>query len=248
MKLIPGEGETLDILGNNRLFLIQPRDGYRFSIDSLLLWGFLSASPGGQWADLGSGCGIIAIALAKFNHVKSVVSVEIQEELAELARRNCRLNHVEETVTVVTGNVRDRELIKRVSSVDYVCANPPYYSPVSGRTNPNSQKALARHELRGTLEDFIACGKALLKRGGGFSLILPVERLTEIFGLLFRARLFPSRLRFVHSRTTLPAVLVLIEARKEKQAPLNVTLPFIIYETEGRYTAEAQALISLAGF
>ena len=248
MKLTPGESETLDVLGDNRLFLIQPRDGYRFSIDSLLLWGFLSPSPGDQWADLGGGCGIIAIALARINHVKHVVSVEVQEALADLARRNCRLNHVEKAVTVVTGNVRDRKLAKRILPVDHVCANPPYYTPVSGRVNPNNQKALARHELRGTLEDFISRGRTLLKRGGGFNLILPVERLTEAFGLLLQSHLFPCRLRFVHSRANLPAVLVLIEARKEKQIPLNVTLPFIIYETEDHYTPEAQALINLAGF
>ena len=246
MRLAPGEGETLDVLGDNCLRLIQPRNGYRFSIDSLLLWGFLSVSPGDQWADLGSGCGIIAIALAKLGRVKRVVSVELQEGLAGLARRNCRLNHVEETVTVITGNIRDRDLFKRVPPVDYVCANPPYYTSVSGRVNPDSQKALARHEMRGTLEDFISRGRTLLKRGGGFNLILPVERLTEAFERLLRAQLFPSRLRFVHSRAALPAVLVLIEARKEKQAPLNVVFPFIIYEAENRYTPEAQALISLA--
>ena len=248
MRLTPGEGETLDVLGNDRLSLIQPRDGYRFSIDSLLLWGFLTASPGEQWVDLGSGCGIIAIALARLNHVKHVVSMEIQEALADLARRNCRLNHVEKAVTVVTGNVRDRELAKKILPVDHVCANPPYYTPVSGRVNPNNQKALARHELRGTLENFISSGGRLLKRGGGFNVILPVERLAEAFGLFLQSHLFPCRLRFVHSRANLPAVLVLIEARKEKQTPLNVTLPFIIYETEDRYSPEAQALVNLAGF
>jgi len=246
MRLAPEEGETLDVLGDNRLLLIQPRDGYRFSIDSLLLWGFLLVSPEDQWADLGSGCGIIAIALAKLGHVKHVVSVELQEELADLARRNCRLNHVEKTVTIITGNIRDKKLSKRISPVNCVCANPPYYTSVSGRINPDSQKALARHEMKGTLEDFISCGRTLLKRGGGFNVILPVERLPEAFEQLLRARLFPSRLRFVHSRAALPAVLVLIEARKEKRTPLNVAFPFIIYEAEGRYTPEAQALISLA--
>jgi len=246
MKHGPNPGETIDILGNDQLFLIQPEKGYRFSIDSLLLWGFLTTDPKSYWIDLGTGCGIIAIVLAKISEVERVTALEVQPELVELARRNVSLNHVESHVTLLEADIRDHSFLSRLPKAEGVCTNPPYYPVYSGRINPNMQKAMARHEIGGTLSDFIKAGSLLLGRGGYYTTILPVARLQEALALFSNARLYTSRMRFVHSYKDEKATLVLIEALKEKQAALTVDPPITVYQSPGTYTPEVQALINLS--
>ncbi len=237
--------ETLDVLGANRLKFIQPKTGYRFSIDSLLLWGFLRPARDQRWVDLGTGCGILAIALAKINGVKEAVGVEIQPELVELARRNARLNFVENHVSFVTGDIRDVSLLKTFASADGVCVNPPYYAPGSGRLNPDAQKAVARHEIKGTINDFIRAGSLLLSRGSVFDIILPVQRLQDALKILQETKLYPSRMRPVHSYGNTPATLVLIEAVKGKKSIFSLEPPVVVYKSKKIYTQEIQELMNL---
>ena len=239
----PMAGETLDVLGDGLLRLIQPREGYRFSIDSLLLWGFLRPGVRSHWVDLGAGNGILAIALARFHRVARVTAVELQPALARLLRRNITLNKVADRVAPVEGDLRNKDLLKTIPPADGVCANPPYYRVHAGRLNPNSEKALARHELSGTLADFVQAGSRLLKRGGGFVTILPVSRAPEAFPLFERARLYMADLRFVHPAGEQPATHVLIRAVKEKQEALSVYPPLILYRAAHVYTPEVAALM-----
>lgn len=246
MKPTPQSGETLDILFHDQLSLIQPKKGYRFSIDSLLLWGFLKPLTKTHWIDLGTGCGILAIALAKISGVEHVTALEVQAELADLARRNVLLNRVESRVTILEGDIRSRSFIKGIPRAGGICANPPYYKIYSGRINPHHQKAMARHEIKGTLSDFIKAGSLLLKSGGSYATILPAERLPEALSLFSSANMYPFRMRRVHSYKNSPATLVLIEALKERQTAITVYPPLVIYQSPNIYTTELEALISFS--
>lgn len=237
------DGETLDVLGGNRLFLIQPKDGYRFSIDSLLLWGFLRPAPRSHWVDLGTGCGILAISLAKINRVKHVTAMEIQPSLANLTRRNVELNGVTSQVTLLESDLRNQNALSKIPPAEGVCANPPYYKFFSGRINPNQEKALSRHEISGTLNDFVKAGSRLLGKGGCYITILPVARLEEALTLFARFRLFPARMRFVHAYEDQPATHVLIDALKEKQGVPIVYPPVVLYQSPNIYTTEVENLM-----
>ncbi|RTZ89738.1 MAG: hypothetical protein DSY91_07340 [Deltaproteobacteria bacterium] len=244
-NLEPGTGETLDVLGEDRLHFIQPKNGYRFSIDSLLLWGFLRPQPGDRWIDLGTGCGILAIALARISGVKEVVGLDVQPELVTLAKRNALLNHVEKRLTFLVTDLRDTEQIRSIGQADGVCANPPYYRALSGRLNPDPQKAVARHEIKGRMEEFIHAGGLLLKKGGTFVTILPPLRLQDALLALSASGLNLSRMRPVHSRGDQPATLVLLEAIKGETSPLSLEPPLVIYQSPGLYSQEVQDLMSL---
>ncbi len=239
------EGETLDIIGGDQLSLIQPKNGYRFSIDSLLLWGFLRPDPNSHWVDLGAGCGILSIALARINGVRSVTAVEIQPSLAELIRRNVILNGVTSKITCIEGDIRDPKTLENISPADGICVNPPYYKSFSGRINPNREKALARHELRGTLKDFIRGGHFVLKRGGCYNIILPVARLSDAIPLFLRSGLFPARLRLIHPYEAQPATHFLLNARKGVRKELTIYPPVIIYSSVNTYTREIENLLRL---
>ncbi len=246
MASLPKTETTLDTLGNNKLLLKQSKQGYRFSIDSLLLWGFLRPNPFTHWVDLGSGCGILSIALAKFSGVSHVTAIEIQPSLATLLRQNAEINEVASRITLIEGDLRDVRLLKGLPPADGVCTNPPYYPPISGRLNLNPEKARARHEILGTFEDFLKAGSRLLRKRGTYSTILPVSRLSETLPLFVSMHLYPVVLRFVHPYQNQPATHFLITALKEKRGPLTVYPPLILYRSPGRYTEEIANLMHMS--
>ena len=154
------EEETLDTILNGRLQVLQTKKGYRFTLDSILLAHFVFLKPRTRAIDLGCGNGIILLIAAKrFPHV-NCVGLEIQENLAALARKNTQLNGLDRSVEIFSGDARDIKNIFPTRSFDSVIFNPPYRKLNSGRINPYPEKAIARHEINGSLKDFLTAASA----------------------------------------------------------------------------------------
>ncbi|HWH77158.1 MAG TPA: methyltransferase, partial [Candidatus Binatus sp.] len=144
-------GETCDALFDGQLRLFQSRSGYRFSLDALLLAGFVTVKPNDKFADLGTGSGIVPLLLARREKNISIVAVECQGALVERAKRNVRLNHLADQIEIVRGDVRRIGAVAQPETFDAVVFNPPYRKPGSGRLSPNDEKQIARHEINGDL-------------------------------------------------------------------------------------------------
>ena len=234
--------ETLDTLFDGRLKVLQSKRGYRFSIDALLLAYFARPQGEDRIIDLGTGCGIIPLIFAFRRQTERSVGVEIQPSLADLARRNAALNRVCGRVKIWEkdftrlGNRRWKEKFDRVIS------NPPYRKLGTGRLNPREEKALARHEIRSTLEDVLRAARYLLKEGGRLAMIYPAFRFADLIREAVRFRLEPKRLQFVHSRAGEEACLVLLEALKGGRSQIRVLPPLFLFDPAGRYTSEAEKL------
>ncbi|HIC91328.1 MAG TPA: tRNA1(Val) (adenine(37)-N6)-methyltransferase [Syntrophaceae bacterium] len=232
--------ETLDTIFNGRLKIIQKRHGYRFSIDAILLPGFFTPQEGETGVDLGTGSGIIPLILASKTRVKRIFGIEIQEDLVEMARRNVTLNHLEDKISIIHGDMKNLEGIFDPESIDWVTSNPPYYRMGSGRINPHLQKAIARHEIKGSLEDVINASRYLLKPMGKMALIYCVERLVDLFYWLRTYNLEPKRLRLVYSDSLSQARFLLVEAIKGSGTELKIERPLYVYKPEGGYSEEIQ--------
>src|SRR5260221_9217968 len=89
------ENETQDTILDGSITLIQPKHGYRFSVEAILLGRFARASMRERVLELGAGCGVISIMLASIDRPREVVAVEIQAELAEMIARNAAINDLE---------------------------------------------------------------------------------------------------------------------------------------------------------
>ena len=187
--------ETIDSFLNGKLQIIQSRQGYRFSVDALLLAEFVSARNEDIVIDLGAGCGIISLFLAVKRKVGFIVGLELQEELASQAQRNIALNKLEKKIAVIRGDLRHLPIGPAFAHI--VVCNPPYRRQKSGRINPDSSKAIARHELSTKVNDILSAGKALLKEGGRLALIYPANRLAEIFAKMRIQDIEPKRLQIV---------------------------------------------------
>lgn len=233
--------ETLDDLRLGGLKIIQRRDGYRFSLDPILLCGFASFDGVEAAVDLGTGSGVIPLLLARRSTATWIVGVELQAGLADRARRSVALNNLGERIEIVEGDLRDLARSLGVGSFDLVLSNPPFRQGGSGRIAPDAERAAARHELAGGLTDFLKAAALLLRSGGRCCLIYLAERLTDLLLELRRAGLEPKRLRMVQSRAGEGARLVLVEARRGGRPGMVVEAPLLIYEGE-EYSAEVLAI------
>jgi len=244
MKKSPGNerAETLDTLFAGRLKILQKKDGYRFSIDALLLARFVQPRRTDRVIDLGTGCGVIPLILLFRREAQKVIGVEIQPALAEIARRNAALNRFVNRFPIWEKDLKTLRPKSGQGNFDLVLTNPPYRKVGSGRVNPEGEKAVARHELNATLTDVLRTASFLLKPRGRLCLIYPASRAPELIQAIGRFHLEPKRLQFVHSHHQDKARLLLVEARKEGRAQAQVLPPFFLYESTGESTPEAQAL------
>ncbi|HWI39857.1 MAG TPA: methyltransferase, partial [Verrucomicrobiae bacterium] len=189
---------TRDELRDYGLHVLQERKGYRFSLDPLLLCEFCRMSPGMRVADLGTGCGVIPLVLAKREETAAFAGVELQGRMAELAERNVALNGLGDRVEIVHADILHLSSRFAAGSFDLVTANPPYRSPSSGKISPRAVRDAARHETTAGLAEFLDAAKRLVRTGGAICMIYHVSRLTELLCAAQQRKLAPLRLRFVH--------------------------------------------------
>ena len=223
--------ETIDSFLDGKLQIIQSRQGYRFSVDALLLAEFVSVKSEDVVVDLGTGCGIISLFLAVKSKVGCIVGIELQKELASQAHRNAVLNKLEKKITIIRGDLRHLPIGPAFAHI--VVCNPPYRRQKSGRINPDSSKAIARHELSTKVNDILFAGKALLKEGGRLALIYPANRLAEIFAKMRIQDIEPKRLQIVFPNSHSHAKLAMIEGRLHGKSGVKILPPLF---GQGRFS------------
>jgi tRNA1Val (adenine37-N6)-methyltransferase len=227
-----------------RLRIAQGTAGYRFSLDAFLLADFVSADSPQPLLDLGAGCGVIALLLARRFPQAFIVGLELQKTLVADARRNVADNRLQQRVALLRADARQSQNLFPPGAFGTVVCNPPYRVVGGGRINPNPSKAIARHELTLTLTQWVVACRHLLSPGGLLTLIYHPSRLVELCAQLQAAHLRPRRLRLVHSTLQTSASMVLLEAVKDGGEALTVLPPLVIYEAPGTYTPEMQAIFT----
>lgn len=242
--MITMEEETLDEILGGRLRVFQSKKGYRFSLDSILLSHFVSLKPRTHVIDLGCGNGIILLILAKrFPHV-NFVGLEIQETLSTLAQKNTQLNSLDKRIKIFTGDARNIKKFFKTRSFDTVTFNPPYRKINSGRINPYPEKAIARHEINGSLKDFLTAAKYLLKPAGRVYTIYPAKRLVELVYLFRSHDIEPKIMRLVFSDKVSEAEFVLVEGKSGSREELKIKSPLFIFNRDKNYSKEMTGIFN----
>jgi tRNA1Val (adenine37-N6)-methyltransferase len=230
-----------DTIFNGRVKVRQRREGYRFSLDSLLLAWYASAVPATLAVELGAGNGVISLALAFMRPRLEIVAVEIQESLYQLAAGNIRDNGFER-VSALPADLRTLSGPEWEGSRDLVLSNPPFRAVGSGRLNPEPEKARARHELLATLDDIVACAARVLRPGGAAALVLLPERESDLESAALRHRMsILHRLRvkpFAGKEANI--LLVILRLEMETEYPEG---ELVVYREVGEYSAEVKAII-----
>ena len=212
---------------NNGYKLIQKKDGFRFSVDAVILSDFFSPTKKGKILDIGCGNGIIPILLCSKEKGEDITGVEIQEENCELALKNVKLNNLEEYIKIENDDVKE---YPKGNTFDYIISNPPYMEVDGKKQNILSCKSIARHELTLNLYDLIRNAKRLLKPVGSITLVHRSYRFTDISRILEDCGFSLKRVRFVYYSKDRNSNLVLVEAFKGKKCKLEIEPPLFLEE------------------
>ena len=212
------ENERLDDLQFNNLFIIQNKDEYSFTSDAIELANFVHVSNYGRLVDLCSGSGVIGILVNAKNKVKDVTLVEIQESLADMSRRSVGYNKLSNFKIV---NKPLQNIHKEIgqNAFDVVVCNPPYGQ--NNKTNMKENIAIARHEIKVTLEDIVCEASKLLKFGGDFYIVHQEDRLVDIFVLFRKYGIEPKELKIIKNQK---GKMVMVKGKRGGKSGLKITL------------------------
>ncbi len=252
---------TVDAVCRGQVTVVQPRRGYRFSIDSLLLADLVTAGPVDaapprpgplRVVDLGAGCGVIGLLVAHRRPAAQVTLVELQPEMAGLASRGVELSNLQGRVTVLPADLRqlgkgpDGHPQLDGASVDLVVSNPPYEPRGRGTENPQPGRATARHQRHCAIDELMAAARRLLRPAGLLAVVYPAADLPGLLQAAAAEKLGAERLRPVASRAGEPANRVLLVLRKGGRRPLVLDAPLVLYGPDGGYSPDARRALGEA--
>jgi len=221
--------EKIEDLGDRGLKIIQASGSYRFSVDSILLFNFIKVKNYEKIIDLGTGSGIIPLLLFGKKEGLSIYGIEIQKDLADMARRSVELNKLQNDIIIIQEDFRNLKNIFKNQQFDVVVSNPPYISLGQGKINPSNSRAIARHEIKGNLEDIISVSNYLLKNKGRIYLIYRSTKLIKLILTLKKYGIEPKVVKFIHPRQEKNANLVLLEGIKGGKEELKIDNPIFQY-------------------
>lgn len=231
--------ERIDDLEYKGLKIIQNENGFCFGIDSILLSDFAKEIKNdARVLDLGTGTGILSILLSEKTKLKKVYGVEVQAEVAEMAKRSVAMNNLEQKVEILSENIKNLVNIFEKNTFDAIVTNPPYKELNSGEINENKKKLISKHEISASLADFIKVSFDMLKDRGSLYMVHRPERLVDILYELRKNKLEPKNIQFVHSSIGKEPKLILIKAIKNANKFLKIEKPLYIYNEDGSYTKE----------
>ena len=232
---------TEDALLGGRVQLLQPARGYRVAIDAVLLAAAVDATPGERILDLGAGVGAVGLCLAARLAGCSVVGIELQAALAELAERNANLNGMAGRVRTVVHDLA-KPLPADLGRFDHVVTNPPYLAAAVADPSPDPSKALATVESSADLARWLAVATAAVEPAGTLLIIHRSDRLDEISGHLGR-----QGWGDVTVKRLPPAARVLVRARRADRPTRREAAALTLHRPSGGYTDEAEAILRHAG-
>jgi len=230
-------GERIEDLGLKNLKIIQNPNFFCFGMDAVLLSWFVSKHTKGciDIIDLGTGTGIIPLLLYGKTKAKSIIGLEIQEPLVEMARRSMAINGLTDQIKILHGDIKNPGEEVVPNHYDVVVSNPPYMRADAGLKNAQDTKTISRHEILCSIEDILIFSKRMLKDRGHLFLVHRPERLADIISLMREYKIEVKHLQFVYPAIHKQANLVLIEGRKGGRPGLKTEAPLIVYNEEGRY-------------
>lgn len=231
--------EINDLVYYKELKIVQNKDYFNFSLDSVLLPNFvLLTSKTKNILDMCTGNAPIPLILSTKTKA-SIYGVEIQKEVYDLAQETIKINNLENQIQIINDNIKNLKNRFKTETFDIITCNPPYFKKKEDSIiNENKIKSIARHEIEMQLEDIMIVSKALLKNEGSLVLVHRTERLIEIIELMKKNNIEPKRIRLIYPKTNSESNLVLIDGRKNGKEGLKILPPLYIHNEDNNYTNE----------
>lgn len=234
------EFTTDDFLGG-KVRLRQPVDGYRATSDAVLLAAAVEAAGAARILDVGCGSGAVALCAAARCPNARITGIELQPEMAALARENIRLNELNERINIVEADIRTKKIEGVLTgSFDWVVSNPPFI--LEDQPSPDKVRDVAHRESECPLNDWIFNCLRYVKARGRFALINRADRLPEILSLLY-GKLGGIRIIPIWTKEGCPAKRVIVIGRKGAKSPAVLETGIVLTDKNGNKTVCADAIM-----
>ncbi len=237
---------VVDDILNRKVKVVQLKNGYRFSVDPIILVHFVSVKGKKRVIDLGTGTGIIPILLGYRYPDVEIVGIDIVEEFIEAAQEGVKLNKLD-NVKVIRGDINKVEELFAPGSFDIVITNPPYMPLNSGRVTNSWSKLISRYEWKVSLQGVVKAASYLLPTKGYLYMIHKPESITRLFVSLTEHNLPPKEVKLVHSYISKDAEFILLKCTKGGKNIAKVLPPLIMYNSDGTFTEEFKSVYQEMG-
>ncbi|MEJ2058193.1 MAG: hypothetical protein P8X39_10190, partial [Desulfofustis sp.] len=176
----------------------------------------------------------------------SITGIELQKELANLARQNVCLNKFDSFFSIIEGDIGDCRSLIEPEIYSLIISNPPFYAAGSGRLNTHPEAVAARHQGKAGLEPFIEAAAFALQNRGRAVFVYPADKVIELISYLIVKRLIPKAIQFIYSYPEAEAAsLVIVEAVKNGGSGTKIEQPLIIFQCPGGdYTKPVQSMFA----
>lgn len=234
-----GKVEINDLVYFKNIKIVQNKDYFNFSLDSILLPNFVEITrKTKKILDMCTGNAPIPLILSTKTDAK-IYGVELQKEVYDLAKETIKINNLDNQIELINDNIKNLKKIFDTETFDIITCNPPYFKKKDDSIiNENKVKSIARHEIEMELEDVMIISKALLKNEGSLVLVHRTDRLIEIIELMKKHNIEPKRMRLIYPKVNMESNLVLIEGRKNGKEGLKILSPLYIHNDDSSYTSE----------
>ncbi len=230
------DSEFICDLQRDDLKIIQKKNGFRFGTDAVLLSDFAKDIRAKTVLDLCTGSGIVPILLYAKTKAEKIVGVEVQEEIADMAKRSVELNNIGDRVEIIECDLRKLRLQKH--SFDMVTCNPPYMEVGNGCINEFDTITISRHEVMCTIDDCIKTAADMLKDKGHLVMVHRPARLADVLCAMRKYSIEPKRMRMIHARVDSAPSLFLIDGALKGGRELKILPPLIMQDEDGNESAE----------
>ena len=244
-RAVPVEIYVLD----KKVRLLQPAQGFRTSLDSVMLAAACPVVTGKGQRVLDLGCGVGGASFCLLHRVPDchVSGVEIQPDYHALALENIALNRAEGHADFINADIRDFKVENPDDRFDHVICNPPYLEAGQHTPSPTEGLATARgHDAADelSLKDWIDKGFYALRSGGSMTIIHRADATDRIIQGLGR-RFGAVEIIPLWPRAGEAAKRIVIRAVKDRKSPCAVHPGLVLHEEDGVYTPEADAILRL---
>lgn len=229
------------LLAYNDLKIIQRKDMFNFSLDTVLLANFCTINKDvKRIIDFGTNNAAIPLLLSRRTD-KKIIGIEIQKEAVDIANKNIILNDLEHQIDVIHQDIYD--FIKDSSKVQLIVCNPPFFKvDEDSNLNENKYLQIARHEIKIDLEGIIASAAKILDNKGRFAMVHRPDRMIEILNLMQKYDIEPKRIRFVYPKTNKESHVLLVEGMYKGRKGIKIEPPLYAHNNDGSYSNEVRKM------
>jgi len=230
------------LLAHKNMKIIQRKDMFNFSLDTVLLANFCSIQKDLNCiVDFGTNNAAIPLLLS-LRTDKKIVGVEIQKDAVDIAEKNVKLNKLENQIEIINDDIK---IFSKSQTQKYklVVCNPPFFK-VNERSHLNESEYLqiARHEIKISLEEIIASASKILDNRGRLAMVHRPERMIEIIEYMRKYDIEPKRIRFVYPKMNKESHIFLIEGMYKGNRGVKIEAPLYAHNDDGSYSNEVRKM------